>query len=64
MPDLCSYCKRDGIRRTGRRGFAENFLYPLLGYFPWWCPKCKTRSLLRHRGEMSACRGTSACHLE
>lgn len=54
MSDLCPYCKRGGIRRTGRHGVAEKFVYSLLGYFPWWCSKCKTRSMLRQRGEMSA----------
>lgn len=54
MLEVCPHCKRAGIRRTSRHGFAEKFVYSLFGYFPWWCTKCKTRSLLRERGEMSA----------
>lgn len=54
MSDFCPSCKRGGIRRTARHGFAEKFMYSLLGYFPWWCSKCTKRVMLRDRGEMSS----------
>lgn len=57
MSDLCPGCKRGGMRRTSRHGFREKFVYSLLGYFPWWCSKCRSRVMLRDRGEMSQRRG-------
>jgi hypothetical protein len=33
-----------------RVGFLQTRVYPLFGFYPWKCPECKTRYLLRARG--------------
>jgi hypothetical protein len=34
-----------------RVGFLQSKILPLFGFYPWKCPECKTRYLLRMRGE-------------
>ncbi len=50
MSQVCLQCNRAALRRSSRRGFAENFVYSLLGYYPWRCGYCKERTMLRDRG--------------
>jgi hypothetical protein len=33
-----------------RVGFLQTRILPLFGFYPWRCPECKTRFLLRSRG--------------
>jgi len=33
-----------------RVGFLQNRVYSIFGFYPWKCPECKTRYLLRARG--------------
>jgi hypothetical protein len=33
-----------------RVGFLQTRIYSLFGFYPWKCPECKTRYLLRVRG--------------
>lgn len=51
MSQVCPHCKRALLRRSSRQGFAEKFLFSLLGYYPWRCTYCKQRQMLRDRGE-------------
>jgi hypothetical protein len=46
----CRYCPCNKIQRMRREGFLQNKVYPLFGFYPWRCPECKTRYLLRSRG--------------
>jgi len=47
----CPECSRGEFRRTSRKGFLEKNLYALFGYYPWKCPVCRFRTLLKSRGE-------------
>jgi hypothetical protein len=33
-----------------RVGFLQIKILPIFGFYPWRCPECKTRFLLRTRG--------------
>ncbi len=46
----CRNCECKQIHRMKRSGFLQNRVYPLFGFYPWKCPECKTRYLLRARG--------------
>ena len=47
----CPECSRGEFRRTSRKGFFEKSIYSLFGYYPWKCPVCRFRTLLKSRGE-------------
>lgn len=37
--------------RLRRTGFLETKLFPVFGFYPWKCPQCKAKQLLRSRGK-------------
>ncbi len=43
----CPKCKNEKIERSKRRGFLEQGVYCLFGYYPWRCEGCRERFLLR-----------------
>jgi hypothetical protein len=47
----CPHCGCAPVRRLQRKGFLQNKVYPLFGYFPWVCMTCKMSSMLRKRQE-------------
>jgi hypothetical protein len=55
----CTRCESGGrLSRTKRKGFLEEKLYSLLGYYPWICSSCKQRVLVKKRGQRKS-RGDS-----
>jgi len=56
----CPECSRGEFRRTTRKGFLEKSIYSLFGYYPWKCPVCRFRTLLKSRGERLTDRDPSA----
>jgi len=50
----CSKCGASELRRLTREGFLEDEVYLRLGYFPWECTGCRSRMMLKHRGERKA----------
>jgi hypothetical protein len=51
--NTCSKCG-DRLRRLGRRGFLQNGVYPLFGYYPWECFTCCSTEILRKRGRKTS----------
>jgi hypothetical protein len=47
----CSDCGFNHVARARRSGFLEARILPLFGFYPWKCPKCKTRFLFHYRGK-------------
>jgi hypothetical protein len=43
------YCKKCGtsMRRLSRRGFLQEKIYSLFGYYPWECPLCRKPVMLK-----------------
>ncbi len=47
----CTKCGHGRLSRTKRVGLLEEDLFPFFGYFPWICSDCKSRILVRARGQ-------------
>jgi DNA-directed RNA polymerase subunit RPC12/RpoP len=45
----CDDCGSDEVYRIFRKGFFQQRIYPLLGFFPWRCKGCGLRLMLRKR---------------
>jgi hypothetical protein len=45
----CPFCGKTATHRRKRRGFVENYIRSLLGYFPWHCGTCKRTFYFRKR---------------
>ncbi len=45
----CQKCGSDRVYRVEREGFMQEKIYPLFGYYPWRCMKCRDRVMLRKR---------------
>lgn len=45
----CDECGSDEVYRTIRRGFFQEKIYPLVGFYPWRCKKCGLCLMLRKR---------------
>ncbi|HTW60818.1 MAG TPA: hypothetical protein VMD55_03360 [Terracidiphilus sp.] len=45
----CPSCGDGGPRRLERKGFLQEKVYPLFGYYPWLCATCKSTFLMRKR---------------
>ena len=45
----CTKCDRGELVRSHRKGFFEKRVFAALSYFPWKCPVCKHRLLLKRR---------------
>lgn len=46
----CDECGSDEVHRIFRKGFFQEKIYPLLGFYPWRCKQCGLRLMLRNRG--------------
>jgi hypothetical protein len=46
---LCDECDSDEVYRVFRKGFLQQRIYPMFGFFPWRCRKCGLRLMLRKR---------------
>jgi ssDNA-binding Zn-finger/Zn-ribbon topoisomerase 1 len=47
----CPVCSGTQIYRLQRKGFLENAIYPLFGYYPWECPACRELHYLKQRSK-------------
>jgi DNA-directed RNA polymerase subunit RPC12/RpoP len=45
----CDQCGSDEVYRIFRKGFFQQKIYPLLGFYPWRCKRCGLRLMLRRR---------------
>jgi len=45
----CDECGSDEVYRTIRRGYFQEKIYPLFGFYPWRCKRCGLRLMLRKR---------------
>ena len=48
---LCPKCKNSAMARVPREGLLENRVYAKAGLFPWECPLCRNRALVKNRGQ-------------
>jgi DNA-directed RNA polymerase subunit RPC12/RpoP len=46
----CDECSSDEVHRIFRRGYFQEKIYPLLGFYPWRCKRCGLRLMMRERG--------------
>ncbi len=46
----CDECSSDEVYRIFRRGYFQEKIYPLLGFYPWRCKRCGLRLMMRERG--------------
>ncbi len=47
---VCPTCGNRDLHRRARTGFLQNFIFPVLGYYPWECLSCRKTRMLRMRG--------------
>jgi hypothetical protein len=45
----CDGCGSDEVYRIFRKGFLEERIYPMGGFYPWRCKGCGLRLMLRRR---------------
>jgi hypothetical protein len=45
----CPNCGDGRPRRMERKGFLQERLLPMLGYYPWVCGTCKSTFVMRKR---------------
>ena len=45
----CPHCGDSRPRRMERKGFLQERVLPVLGYYPWVCAACKSTFLMRKR---------------
>jgi DNA-directed RNA polymerase subunit RPC12/RpoP len=45
----CDECGSEEVCRIYRRGFFQEKIYPLFGFYPWRCKRCGQRLMLRKR---------------
>jgi DNA-directed RNA polymerase subunit RPC12/RpoP len=45
----CDECGSDEVYRTIRRGYFQEKIYPLFGFYPWRCKRCGLRLMMRKR---------------
>jgi len=50
----CQECGSDRVYRVLRKGYFQEKIYPLFGYYPWQCMKCGVRVILHKRGRVKA----------
>ena len=46
----CPECHQMSMHRVSRSGFLETRIFPKFGYYPWECPRCEIKKLLKARG--------------
>ena len=50
----CQKCGSDRVYRVIRKGYFQEKIYPLFGYYPWQCMKCGVRVILHQRARVKA----------
>jgi len=45
----CWKCGSDRVYRVERKGFMQEMIYPLFGFYPWRCKSCHRHAMLRKR---------------
>jgi hypothetical protein len=45
----CDECGSDEVCRIFRKGYFQEKIYPLFGFYPWRCKKCGLCLMLRKR---------------
>lgn len=45
----CPTCGDEHPHRLERKGFLEQKVFPLFGFYPWLCGSCRTSFLMRKR---------------
>jgi hypothetical protein len=45
----CQKCGSDRVYRVVRKGYFQEKIYPMIGYYPWECMKCGVHVMLRMR---------------
>jgi len=45
----CQKCGSDRVYRVVRKGYFQEKIYPLFGFYPWRCKKCGLCLMLRKR---------------
>ena len=48
---VCPKCKKSVMERVAREGLLEKIVYAKAGLYPWECRLCRSRTLMRNRGE-------------
>lgn len=56
----CPCCGQQALIRVARTGFLKERIFPKFGFYPWECPQCRKKLLLRKRGFSYNRRFTSA----
>jgi len=57
---VCKHCGGEFLQRVSRRGLLQKHLFPLFGFYPWFCPDCykvrlyHVRHALRHDAPKAA----------
>jgi len=46
----CTKCG-NALRRITRKGFLQLKIYPVFGFYPWECPACRVRIMLKKQHE-------------
>ena len=45
----CQKCGGVSVTRVYRKGFLQERIYPIFGYYPWRCMRCGAHVMLRKR---------------
>ena len=45
----CDECGSGEVCRIFRKGFFQEKIYPLFGFYPWRCKRCGLRLMMRKR---------------
>lgn len=48
--ERCEECGSNEVFRLVRKGYLEEKIYPLFGFYPWRCKRCGLRLMMRTRG--------------
>jgi DNA-directed RNA polymerase subunit RPC12/RpoP len=49
----CDECGSDEVYRIFRKGYFQEKIYPLFGFYPWRCKRCGLRLML-HKRDMAS----------
>ncbi len=61
---ICPKCRTGKLKRVEREGFLEENVYAWLGYYPWQCSLCKTRSMVKVRGKRQKVRSSAGAEVD
>ena len=46
----CPCCGQLALVRMARLGLLQERVFPKFGYYPWECPQCRKKLLIKSRG--------------